>query len=66
MPNPRIEIKPFKVRDLVNDYRGGQCIPLDESLWHINRREDFWKARRKLLAYAFNGFLRKMLPNRRI
>lgn len=43
-----------------------QCIPLDPSLWHIDRAEQFWDARRELLAEAFNGFLRKMLPNRRI
>ena len=27
-----------------------QCIPLDESLWHVNRYEDFLEVRRKLLA----------------
>lgn len=43
-----------------------QCIPLDSSLWHIERAEHFMEARRELLAEAFNGFLRKMLPNRRI
>lgn len=43
-----------------------QCIPLDRSLWGVDRAEDFWAARRDLLAEAFNGFLRKMLPGRRI
>jgi hypothetical protein len=43
-----------------------QCIPLDRTLWNIDRAEEFWEARRRLLAEAFNGFLRKMLPNRRI
>ena len=32
----------------------------------IERAEHFLEARRELLAEAFNGFLRKMLPNRRI
>lgn len=43
-----------------------QCIPLDRSLWGVDRAEDFWAARRDLLAEAFNGYLRKMLPGRRI
>jgi hypothetical protein len=43
-----------------------QCIPLAEHLWQIDQAEEFWNARRRLLAEAFNGFLRKMLPGRRI
>ena len=43
-----------------------QCIPSDHSLWRIDRAEDFWTARRELLAHAFNGALRKMLPGRHI
>jgi len=42
-----------------------QCIPLDRSLWKIERAEEFWKARRELLAQAFNEFLRVVLPRRR-
>ena len=43
-----------------------QCIPLDRKLWQIDRADEFWDARRRLLAEAFNGFLKKMLPGRRI
>lgn len=43
-----------------------QCIPLDEHLWQVDRAEEFWIARQQLLSAAFNGFLRKMLPGRRI
>jgi hypothetical protein len=43
-----------------------QCIPLDDSLWAINRAEDFWAARRELLAESFNDFLRDSLPQRRL
>jgi hypothetical protein len=43
-----------------------QCIPLDKDLWRIDRAEEFWHAREKLLADAFNGFLRTMMPGRRI
>ena len=34
-----------------------QCIPEDESLWQIDRYEDFLSARRKLLAEKLNEFL---------
>ena len=43
-----------------------QCIPSDDSLWAINRAEDFWAARRELLAESFNDFLRDSLPQRRL
>jgi len=43
-----------------------QCIPLDRDLWRIDRAEDFWRERQKLLAEGFNEFLRKMMPGRRI
>jgi hypothetical protein len=43
-----------------------QCIPSDDSLWAINRAEDFWVARRELLAESFNDFLRDSLPQRRL
>ena len=43
-----------------------QCIPLDNDLWRIDRAEEFWHARERLLADGFNGFLRKMLPGRHI
>jgi hypothetical protein len=43
-----------------------QCIPLDETLWNIDRAAEFWQQRRELLASAFNDFLREMLPRRRI
>lgn len=34
-----------------------QCIPEDESLWQLERYEDFLVARRKMLAEALNEFL---------
>jgi hypothetical protein len=43
-----------------------QCIPPDDGLWAINRAEDFWKARRELLAESFNDFLRNLIPQRRL
>lgn len=48
------------------DVLESQCIPLDTQLWRIDRAEEFWNRRRALLAEAFNGFLRKMLPGRRV
>jgi hypothetical protein len=41
---------------------GGQCIPLDKDIWRIDRAEEFWRRRGELLAKAFNGYLREMLP----
>jgi hypothetical protein len=43
-----------------------QCIPADPSLWSIERAEDFWAARRQLLAEAFNHFLKESFPTRRL
>lgn len=43
-----------------------QCIPSEDSLWAIDRAEDFWAARRELLAESFNDFLRDSLPQRRL
>ena len=34
-----------------------QCIPEDESLWHVERYEKFLEARRELLANELNSFL---------
>lgn len=42
-----------------------QAIPLDRRLWKQDRAEDFWAARRELLANAFDDFLKKVFPNRR-
>jgi hypothetical protein len=43
-----------------------QCVPLDSELWSIERAADFWAARRKLLAEAYNDFLRTALPKRKL
>ncbi|MCX7601345.1 MAG: DUF262 domain-containing protein [Meiothermus sp.] len=43
-----------------------QCIPLDESLWRMDRAEEFWEARRELLAKAFSEFIKETLPGRRV
>jgi hypothetical protein len=48
------------------EVRASQCIPDDKSLWRIDRCEEFWHERRRLLADGFNQALRKMLPGRRI
>lgn len=54
------------LRKISREVLESQCIPLDKDLWQIDRSDEFWDARRRLLADAFNGFLRKMLPGRRI
>jgi hypothetical protein len=39
-----------------------QCIPTDSALWRIDRADDFWQARRELLAESFNEYIRESLP----
>lgn len=39
-----------------------QCIPTSQKLWRIERAEEFWQARRELLARAFNDYLQTCLP----
>ena len=43
-----------------------QCVPNDSHLWAIDRAEQFWEARRALLAESFNEFLKNALPGRRV
>ncbi len=43
-----------------------QCIPADNSLWAISRAQEFWAARREILAESFNEFLRGSFPQRRL
>jgi hypothetical protein len=52
--------------DIKPSILGSQCVPLDPALWRINRAEGFFTERRKLLAEAFNSYLRAALPNRRL
>jgi len=59
--SPDVYLKKLKKETLVS-----QCIALDQSLWRIERADEFWEARRKLLAAAFNTYLRTALPGRRI
>jgi hypothetical protein len=43
-----------------------QCVPTQSSLWTIDKAEEFWAARRELLADSFNDFLREALPQRKV
>lgn len=43
-----------------------QCVPTDSALWAIDRADEFFDARRELLADSFNEFLKKALPQRRV
>jgi len=52
------EIKP--------EFLESQCVPDDHGLWRIRRADEFFAARRKLLAAAFNDFLREAMPNRHL
>ena len=52
--------------DIKPDVLESQCIPMDRSLWRIDKAEAFWEARRKLLAESFNEYVRSALPQRRL
>jgi hypothetical protein len=43
-----------------------QCVPLDPALWRIKEADEFFHARRKLLADSFNDFVKSALPGRRL
>ena len=43
-----------------------QCVPDDSALWAIDRADEFWEARRLLLAESFNEFLKDALPRRHV
>ena len=58
---PEVYLKNLSAR-----VRRGHCIPEDSALWAVARAEDFWAARRKLLAAAFNDFVHHALPGRRL
>ena len=52
------------LKTIREDVLQSQCIPMDEALWRVDRAEDFWTARRELLADAFNEYIKSALPNR--
>ena len=58
---PEVYLKQIESRVLIS-----QCIPDDQNLWAVDRAEEFWSARRQLLADSFNDFLRASLPGRRL
>ncbi len=43
-----------------------QCVPDDHALWRIRQADAFFAQRRKLLAAAFNDYLREALPGRHL
>ncbi|WP_148252240.1 GmrSD restriction endonuclease domain-containing protein [Aidingimonas lacisalsi] len=54
----RLPVEYFEeVRENYPDALQSQWVPLDESLWQIERYPDFLKARRELLAQATNALL---------
>ncbi len=57
---PEVYLKQIKPKILES-----QCVPLDKSLWSVERADEFWEQRCTLLAEAFNEFVREALPNRR-
>jgi hypothetical protein len=58
---PEVYLKKLKPRVLKS-----QCIPTEGGLWNIDQAEEFWQARRELLAESFNEYVRAGLPHRRV
>jgi hypothetical protein len=56
---PEVYLKTIKQRALES-----QCVPEDSTLWSVDRAEEFWNARRLLLADSFNDYVRDALPGR--
>jgi hypothetical protein len=54
------------LRRLEKKVLDSQCVPNDRRLWSIDKAEQFWSARRALLARSFNDFLKDALPGRRL
>lgn len=54
------------LRQLPKAVRDSQCIPDEPELWSVERADEFWAARRELLAQAFNDYVQEVLPNRRL
>lgn len=54
------------LRDIDRRVLRSQCVPEVPELWAVARAEEFWAARRGLLADAFNEFVRECLPQRRV
>lgn len=54
------------LQDIEPRYLESQCIPLDENLWRIKKSEEFFGARRGILAQSFNDFVREALPGRKL
>jgi hypothetical protein len=57
---PEVYLKKIGTRVLKS-----QCIPEDQSLWSVDTADQFWEARRELLAESFNQFIKQSLPQRR-
>jgi hypothetical protein len=61
LTGPEVYLKQVKERALKS-----QCVPMDTSLWSVERSEEFWSARRALLADSFNEFVKNALPGRKL
>jgi hypothetical protein len=61
LSGPEVYLKKIQKKSL-----SSQCIPNDQRLWVIDQAEQFWEARRILLANSFNEFLKNALPGRRL
>ena len=61
LKGPEVYLKDIKAKVL-----DSQCVPRNKDLWLIARSEEFWQARRLLLAESFNDYIRTALPQRQL
>ena len=61
LSGPEVYLKRISKRIL-----DSQCVPTDKRVWTVDRADEFWEARRKLLAESFNDFIRAALPQRKV
>lgn len=54
------------LKRLSSDILDSQCIPANPALWNVERADDFWNARRELLAVAFNEYVGLSLSGRKL
>jgi hypothetical protein len=61
LTGPEVYLKDIKAKVL-----DSQCVPRNKGLWLIAKSEEFWQARRLLLAASFNDYIRAALPQRQL
>lgn len=62
----KVYAKSLNLNRTKGEILNSQCIPTDKSLWDVECAQDFWNARRELIAESFNEYLKNNLSNRKL